>query len=227
MVEAVFASRGHHVGEGWIDEELEALTVVFKASTAYEHQRVSSDVLFVPTSAYFLAARDISDPHAGFVKHGMKPEHEATLLRTNVQDRDRPASDVLPMASIRKHIEIDAAPQVVWDALSDWGALHVRLVPGFAIDTVLDGDDRIVTFATGLVLRERLIDCDHAARRLVWSIVDGPYAHHNGAAEVLDAPNGTTRFVWIADVLPHGLAEPTGASMQLGIETIRRTFEAA
>jgi hypothetical protein len=64
------------------------------------------------------------------------------------------------------------------DGRSRLGALHERLVPGFAVDTRLDGDDRIVTFANGTVLREILVDLDDEACRLVWSVVDGPYTHH-------------------------------------------------
>lgn len=89
------------------------------------------------------------------------------------------------MASIRKEIVIDASAERVWDALRDWGALHVRLVPGFATDARLDGEDRIVTFFNGSVLRERLVDLDDDARRLVWSIADEQYIHHNAAAQVL------------------------------------------
>ncbi len=89
------------------------------------------------------------------------------------------------MASIRKETVIDASPADVWAALRDWGALHVRLAPGFALDTRIEGEDRIVTFFNGAVARERLVDRDEQHRRLVWSIIDGPYTHHNGAAQVL------------------------------------------
>ena len=41
------------------------------------------------------------------------------------------------MASIRKEIVIDASAERVWDALRDWGGLHLRLVPGFATDARL------------------------------------------------------------------------------------------
>src|SRR4051794_16931747 len=128
------------------------------------------------------------------------------------------------MASIHKEIQIDAGPDDVWDALRDWGALHERLAPGFAVDTRLDGEDRIVTFFNGAVLRERLVDRDDDARRLVWTVVDGPYAHHNGAAQVLAAEGGRARFVWTADLLPHALAEHTAPLMQRGIETIAATL---
>jgi len=120
------------------------------------------------------------------------------------------------MATVRTERVLDASPEDVWAALRDWGALHVRLVPGFAIDARLEGEDRIVTFFNGVVARERLVDLDDQARRLVWSIVDGPYTHHNGAAQVFAEGAERTRFVWTADLLPHELAEQTAALMERG-----------
>ena len=58
------------------------------------------------------------------------------------------------MTSIRKVIRIDASPALVWDALRDVGALHKRLVPGFATDTRMEGNTRVVTFGNGMVARE-------------------------------------------------------------------------
>jgi len=130
------------------------------------------------------------------------------------------------MASIRKERTIEAPPEQVWSALRDWGALHERLVPGFAVDTSLDGADRIVTFFNGAVARERLIDLSEDECRLAWSIVDGPYTHHNGVAQVLAGENGSTRFVWIADLLPDELAAVTEQLMERGIDTVKQTLEA-
>ncbi len=129
------------------------------------------------------------------------------------------------MASIRKERLIDADPHDVWAALSDWGALHERLVPGFVVDARLDGDDRIVTFFNGTVVRELLVDLDDEARRLVWSVVGGPYTHHNGSAQALSDGDGHTRFVWIADLLPNELAERTDQLMEQGIDTVKQTLE--
>ena len=84
------------------------------------------------------------------------------------------------MASIYKEVVIEVRPDEVWAALRDWGALHRRLAPGFVTDCRLDGEDRIVTFAGGLVVREVLVALDDERRRLVWTVVDGPYSHHNG-----------------------------------------------
>lgn len=130
------------------------------------------------------------------------------------------------MASIRKEILIDASPEDVWAAVRDWGALHQRLVPGFVVDARLDGEDRIVTFGNGTVLREVLVDLDDETRRLVWSIVDGPYTHHNASAQVFSEDNGHARFVWTADLLPNDLAASTGKAMALGTSIVKKTLEA-
>jgi len=130
------------------------------------------------------------------------------------------------MASIRREILIDVPPVRTWDALRDWGALHERLVPGFAVSTKVDGRDRVVTFFNGAVYRERIIDVDEGSRRLVWSIVDGPYQQHNASAEALEAADGGTRFVWTADLLPDDAAERTAGSMERAMEIIK-TLETA
>jgi hypothetical protein len=129
------------------------------------------------------------------------------------------------MASIRKEILIDARPEDVWGALRDWGAVHQRLAQGFVTDVRLDGDDRIVTFFNGAVVRELLVDLDDEARRLVWAIIDGPYTHHNGSAQVFDAEGERTRFVWIADLLPNDLAARTAQLMEQGTNAITKTLE--
>lgn len=130
------------------------------------------------------------------------------------------------VATIRVERQIDAPPEKVWDALRDWGAIHQRLVPGFVTDARLDGEDRIVTFFSGAVVREVLIDLDDEERRLVWSVVDGPYSHHNGAAQVFAEGDGC-RFVWIADLLPNEAAAPTAEMMERGVEVVKQTQEAA
>jgi len=128
------------------------------------------------------------------------------------------------MATIRKEILIDAPPADVWDALADFGALHERLVPGFVTDTQMDGEDRIVTFFNGAVVRELFVDCDPDARRLVWSVVGGPYTHHNASAQVFEQ-DGATRFAWTADFLPHDVAEVAGQLMDRGLAAIKQTLE--
>jgi hypothetical protein len=75
------------------------------------------------------------------------------------------------MASIRNEVLLQTTAAEVWDALRDFGALHTRLVPGFVTDCKLEGDERIVTFANGMVAREVLVDADGRLRRLAYAIV--------------------------------------------------------
>jgi hypothetical protein len=131
------------------------------------------------------------------------------------------------VASIQKEISVDAPPEKAWDALRDFGTLHERLVPGFVTDCRMDGEDRIVTFANGATYREVLIDLDDEQRRLVWSIVDGPYKHHNGAAQVFPEGGGC-RFVWTTDLLAEAeVVAQTDEAMKAGIATVKTTLEAA
>src|SRR5215216_1015038 len=109
------------------------------------------------------------------------------------------------MASIHREVPIRAEPQAVWDALRDVGAIHQRLAPGFVTDVRLEEGARIVTFGNGMVARELIVDVDDNARRLVWAVVGGRMTHHNASAQVFEDKGGS-RFVWIADLLPHELA---------------------
>jgi hypothetical protein len=93
------------------------------------------------------------------------------------------------------------------------------------VDARLDGDDRIVTFFNGATVRELFVDLDDEARRLVWSVVDGPYAHHNASAQVFSDGADRTRFVWIADVLPHAAAPQLALLMERGLGVLKRTLE--
>jgi hypothetical protein len=110
------------------------------------------------------------------------------------------------MASIRRELPIDAAPDRVWAAVRDFGAVHQRLAPGFALDARLDGDARIVTFANGTVARELMVDCDDAARRLVYAVVSERVKHYSASVQVLADGDSRTRLIWIVDLLPNEIA---------------------
>ena len=88
------------------------------------------------------------------------------------------------MASIRLEMTLRADPAKVWDAVRDVGAIHTRLAPDFVTDVTMEGDARIVTFANGMTAKELIVDVDDAARRLVWSVVEGRMTHHNGSIQI-------------------------------------------
>jgi len=128
------------------------------------------------------------------------------------------------MASIHKDIAIDAHPDLVWDAVRDFGAVHRRLAPGFVLDARLDGDARIVTFANGNVARELLVDCDDARRRLAYAIISERVRHYNASVQVLADGGARARMIWIADVLPNEIAGYIDAQMDQGALAMQKTL---
>jgi carbon monoxide dehydrogenase subunit G len=129
------------------------------------------------------------------------------------------------MASIHREVAIAAKPDAVWDALRDIGAVHQRLAPGFVTDVQLEGNARVVTFGNGFVVREEIVDLDDQSRRLAWSAQGGSLTHYNASAQVFADGDGRTRFVWIADLLPHDAAPAIAAMMDEGLAVIKRTLE--
>jgi|SRR5580700_2179987 hypothetical protein len=128
------------------------------------------------------------------------------------------------MASIHKEISLAASPTVVWDVVRDIGAVHTRFAPGFVVDTVMDGDDRIVTFANGFVAREVIVDVNEMTRRLAYSVRSERITHHNASFQVLAEGHGS-RLVWIADVLPEAAAVTVGAMMEDGAQAAKRALD--
>jgi len=131
------------------------------------------------------------------------------------------------VASIHREITIEASPEAVWDALRDVGAIHRRLAPGFVTDVRLEDGARVVTFGNGMTARELIVDVDDQARRLVWSVVGGPMTHHNASAQVFGDGAGRSRFVWIADLLPHQLAPSIAQMIDQGLAVIKRTLDSS
>ena len=120
---------------------------------------------------------------------------------------------------------IDARPELVWDAIRDVGAIPTRLAKGFVIDTRLEGDSRLVTFAGGAAVRERIVDVDDRARRLAYSVVEWRATHHNASIQVFADGDTGSRVVWIADLLPDDLADLVGGLMEQGCAAMKRTLE--
>ena len=131
------------------------------------------------------------------------------------------------MASIRKEILIEARPENVWAVVRDVGAVHQRLVPGVLVDARLDGDARVVTFASGAVARELLVDVDDEARRFAYAVVEGPLraTHHNASMQVFAEGSGRSRLVWITDVLPNDLAASISTLVEQGSAAMKQTLE--
>jgi carbon monoxide dehydrogenase subunit G len=128
------------------------------------------------------------------------------------------------MATVRREITTHATPASVWDAVRDVGALHTRLVPGFVVDTRIEGEARVVTFGSGLVVTEPIVTIDEQERRLVWGAMGGPLTHYNGAVQVF--PDGAgSRVVWTADFLPNDAAPVVASMIDQGMAAMKRTLD--
>ena len=128
------------------------------------------------------------------------------------------------MASIHKDIPLPAPAADVWDAVRDFGALHRRLVPGFVLDTKLDGEARIVSFTNGTTARELLVDCDDTRRRLVYAVVSERVKQHSASVQVFADGEARCHLVWIVDVLPHDIAPYIDAQMDQAAAAMLRAF---
>jgi hypothetical protein len=124
---------------------------------------------------------------------------------------------------------LNVSPDAVWDAVRDFGAPHTRLVRGFVTGVEMDGEDRIVTFASGAVQREPLVSVDDDQRRLVYSAVDSPLGatHYNAAVQVTSDGGSTARLVWLVDFLPDAISPNLEAAMERGVQSIKATFQSA
>lgn len=132
------------------------------------------------------------------------------------------------MASIYREIDISLAPESVWDAIRDVGAVHTRLAPGFVADVRMEGDVRIVTFVNGRVIPERIVGIDDANRRMAYAAVGVPERkHHNASFQVFANGADASRLVWITDVLPDTLADALAANMEKGLAAAKHTLEGA
>ena len=131
------------------------------------------------------------------------------------------------MASIHREIAIAAPAEHVWAAVRDVGAVHTRFARDMVVDTRLDGDARIVTFANGDAVRERIVDIDDQRRRLAYAVVDWRTSHHHASFQVVSESTGRCRLVWITDLLPDTLAGLVAGFVDQGCAAIKRTLETA
>jgi hypothetical protein len=92
------------------------------------------------------------------------------------------------MGSVIREISIAVSADSAWIAVSDVGNVHKKLVPGFVTDTALTDDVRTVTFANGVVIRERIVTIDPEARRIAYGSIGGQAAHHNASIQIV--PDG-------------------------------------
>lgn len=132
------------------------------------------------------------------------------------------------MASVSEEIIIRVPPARVWDVLGDFADGPARMAPGAVTDSYLASPDvRVVSFARGAVLREKLISLDHDAKRLVFSVVGDTSTpeHDNASLQVFAHGDGHSKVTWTRDVLPAELAIEWAPAMAHGLQLFKETLE--
>lgn len=131
------------------------------------------------------------------------------------------------MPTLTKEVLTAAAPELVWDAIRDVGALHTRLVPGFVLKAELVPGGRRVTFANGRTVEEPIVSSSGSLRRLVWTVkAEGsPFTHYNGAVQVHARAAGGSRVEWTADFLPDSAAAILDGMMSAGAAAMTRALQ--
>ena len=131
------------------------------------------------------------------------------------------------MASIRTEFLIGVDAAGVWQVIGDWADGPVRMARGLVVSSNPEGTVRVVTFANGMIARERLVTREDDARRIVYSMVGDTVRPEHDNAVMQIVPDGTDRcrFIWTRDILPDELAGPFRASMEQAGAVIKRTLE--
>ena len=130
------------------------------------------------------------------------------------------------MAAIHHEVAVEVGVKEAWAALRQVGHAH-RLFAPVLTDGSIEGDTRTVTFANGMVARERILDVDDARKRVAYAVVEGPgLAFHHASMQVLDDGPGRCRFYWITDFLPKGAASALTPLIEQGARALKANLEA-
>jgi hypothetical protein len=131
------------------------------------------------------------------------------------------------MASIHTEITIEADAARVWKTVSDWENGPADMARGHVVSSVAEGPVRVVTFADGMIARERLVTRDDETRRIVYSVIGDTVLpdHDNAVMQIVADGDDRCRFIWSRDLLPDELAEPMLTAMEQAAPVIKRTLE--
>ena len=123
------------------------------------------------------------------------------------------------MATIKRQVVLDRHADEVWNELSDFSAAG-RLFAGVLTGCETRDDLRVVTFANGRKVTEKLVTLDRSERRLAYTVLDGSFTHHMASMQILPEGAGSV-FVWISDFLPDAAAPGIVPLVEAGCQAFR------
>ena len=129
------------------------------------------------------------------------------------------------MASIHHELTVETSLEHAWAALRAVGDAHKLFAP-VLVDSELNDDVRVVRFANGMVLRERILDVNDETRRVAYTALDGPgISYHHASMQVVADGSNRCRFVWITDFLPQELRGTLQPLIEAGANALKATLE--
>jgi len=129
------------------------------------------------------------------------------------------------MGSIIKEFNVDSDVTKTWEKVSSVGDV-TELLAGMITECQLDGDKRRCTFADGMEVEEKIISVDHQAKRLSYTVTQGPMPidFHMASIQVSDSSDGT-KLVWTVDITPQELVEPISGMMDMAISIMKTNLQ--
>jgi hypothetical protein len=125
------------------------------------------------------------------------------------------------MASVNSEAQLEVGADQAWALLRDPGAAE-KAFPGVLTACRLDGDVRTVTFASGVVVKERILDIDETRRRVAYAVIEGRFSHHGASLQIISNGAHRSGLVWTSDFLPNDLEPMVRGLVQQGTEAFRR-----
>jgi hypothetical protein len=127
------------------------------------------------------------------------------------------------MASIHHEIIVNVPADNAWNQLRQVDNAH-ELFAGVLTACELHENVRTVTFANGLVARERIVEIDASERRVAYAVMD-LFEHHNASMQIFAVGKDCCRFVWITDLLPSDNVSMVGPLVEEGSAALKRNLE--
>ncbi|TWT97798.1 Polyketide cyclase / dehydrase and lipid transport [Botrimarina colliarenosi] len=143
------------------------------------------------------------------------------------------------MASLYQETLLNQPASKVWHALRDISKTH-ELFAGVLTDCHIErqgsegdgvegnggeGDLRTVTFANGMVVRERIVAIDDQRQRIAYTVLGDMFDYHAASMQVVAVSDDACKFVWYSDLLPDSRAEVVAPLMRAGCAALRRSLD--
>jgi hypothetical protein len=128
------------------------------------------------------------------------------------------------MATIWWEEAVAVSAEKAWAALRRVDRAHDLFAP-VLVGGIMEDGIRTVTFANGLVVRERIVTVDEPRQRVAYSVLGDMFEHHSASMQILAVDEANCRFLWISDFLPDERAGTVQPLVEQGARALARNIE--